>query len=109
MLLSSGLYNLCNPHKYYQYHVHFHVQDFLSKEITNIQSNCIIFFRECFEIPAFCAYVSTYVFISVKATSPHKGNLRVERIGHSGAQLFLYALLRLLVHAWAMTKKMCTS
>ena len=40
------------------------------------------FFQECFEIPAFCIYM----FISTKATSPHKGNLLAERIGNYDTQ-----------------------
>ena len=41
--------------------------------------------------------VSILLIISIKATRPHEGSLRAERIGNDLAQFFLYALMRLLV------------
>ena len=58
---------------------------------------CLIFFQKCFEIPSFCKYIL--------GTSPYEGNLRAEKIGNSGTQFFLYALLRLLVHGVHQTLK----
>ena len=49
------------------------------------------FCQKCFEIPVFCKYIL--------GTSPYEGNLRAEKIGNSGTQLFLYALLRT-IGAW---------
>ena len=40
-----------------------------------------------FFVLKFLSFVSKYV-LSIKATSPHEGNLRVERIGKTGTQLF---------------------
>ena len=40
-----------------------------------------------FFVLKFLSFVSKYV-LSIKATSPHEGNLRVEGIGKTGTQLF---------------------
>ena len=56
--------------KHYHYHLQFHVQHSYGKQVTTVQSNCIIFFQDCFEIPSFC----NYVFIFKKIKSTHEGN-----------------------------------
>ena len=83
-LLDSGMYNVCNLHKHYQHHVQFHVSIFFSKQVTTVQYNYIIFLQECFEISVF----SEYMFISIKTTSPHKGNLRGKGMWNSWVNNF---------------------
>ena len=55
-----------SSHKHYQYHE--------IKQVTTYQTNCIIFFPKCFEIPSFCMYI------------------RVQAIENSSTQFFIYAL-----------------
>ena len=53
---STGMPNVCKVHKHYQ-KIMFNSElniFFTSWQITAVQSNCIIFFQECFEILAFC-------------------------------------------------------
>ena len=54
--------NALELHKHYQYHVQFYVQHFFRKQVATVQSNCIIFFRECFEAPCFCEYIHVHIF-----------------------------------------------
>ena len=49
---------------------------FKIKQVTTAQTNCIIFFPKCFEIPSFC--ICIYVFKQLKILA--------------GKQFFLYAL-----------------
>ena len=43
-------------------HVQFHVQHSFRKWVTTVQSDCIIFFQECFEIPAFCKNTCVHIY-----------------------------------------------
>ena len=54
--------NVCKLHNHYQHHVQFHFQQFFSKYVIAAQSNCIIFFQECFEISAFYKYTNVHVY-----------------------------------------------
>ena len=47
---------------------------FKIKQVTTAQTNCIIFFPKCFEIPSFCMYIC------------------VQAIGNSSKQFFMHAL-----------------
>ena len=55
-----------------------------NKHVTTIQSNSIILFQECFEIPA-----SWKVLMSIKTTSSYEFNFRAEKIRNYGAQIFI--------------------
>ena len=48
---------------------------FKIKQVTAVQTNCIIFFPKCFEIPSFCMYICA------------------QAIESSSKQFFLYALI----------------
>ena len=81
--------NVWKLHKHYQYHVQFHVQDFLQKCVTTVHYVTNFSYFSFNTVTKFLSSLSMYVFISIKTTSPHRGNLRAERIGNSGTQFFL--------------------
>ena len=60
--MKAGISNVCKLNEHYQHHAQFHVQHFLSKYVTTVQSNCIIFFQECFEISAFCKFIGVHIY-----------------------------------------------
>ena len=71
-------------------------------QIITAQSNCMIFFQECFEILAFCKYVYTCPYL--KTTRPHEWRTIIYRMEEmkffvSSYTNVLYALLKLLVLA----------
>ena len=54
--------NVCRLHNHYHHPVRFLVQHFFSKYVTTVQTNCIIFFQECFEISIFFKYINVHFY-----------------------------------------------
>ena len=71
-----------------QNHDQSHIQYLFGLYVVynTVQSNWIIFFQGRFQIWDFCKVpgVSLSVFIFIKTTSSHEGNLRTDRIRNSG-------------------------
>ena len=55
---------------------------FKIKQVTTVQTNCIILFPKCFEIPSFCIYIYIYIYIYIC----------IQAIGNSSKQFCLYPL-----------------